>query len=347
MAVDQISSKDHPPTEPGRSASALKPASRSTRQWALAIGAKNALLLGFVVMVAIFTIIRHDAFLSVGNLRNILIQSSVVMVGAVPTAFLLIAGKVDLAIGSTLAVGAVVSGLLVTSGVPAVIAIAAGVVTGVVIGIVIGLCVSYLELSPIIVTLGMLAGGRGLAETLAPNTLYGFGDVFDALGESGFAGIPWSVLIAAATATIGAAVLYFTPTGRHIYALGVNQEAAYLSGIRVKPLVLGLYILSGAMAALAGIMLAARIDSAPAGNLGLGYELDVLTAVLLGGIAFDGGRGTIFGALLGVLFLAVLQDGMILQNVPTSYSLWIKGLALVAAAGLDRITTRLNPLGGS
>jgi ribose transport system permease protein len=312
----------------------------------LALGARHALLLGFVIMVVVFSIIRGDAFLSVGNLRNIMIQSSIVMVGAVPTSFLLIAGKVDLAIGSTLALGAVVSGLLVTSGAPSLLAIAAGVGVGAFIGVVIGFCVSYLGLSPIIVTLGMLAGGRGLAEALAPNTLFGFGDVFDALGESGVAGIPWSVLIALIIVIGGAAVLYFTPTGRHIYALGVNQEAAYLSGIRVKPLVLGLYVLSGTMAALAGILLAARIDSAPAGNLGLGYELDVLTAVLLGGIAFDGGRGTIFGALLGVLFLAVLQDGMILQNVPTSYALWIKGLALVAAAGLDRITTRLNPVGG-
>jgi ribose/xylose/arabinose/galactoside ABC-type transport system permease subunit len=345
MAVDQGSSEETAPVELVQSAHLGDGSSRSTFASIGALGARHALLLGFVVMVVVFSLIRRDAFLSVGNIRNILIQSSVVMVGAVPTSFLLIAGKVDLAIGSTFALGAVVSGLLVTNGFPAVAAIAAGLAVGALIGVIIGFFVSYLELSPIIVTLGMLAGGRGLAEILAPNTLYGFGDTFEALGESGIAGAPWSVLIALVIATIGAAALYYTPTGRHVYALGVNQEAAFLSGIRVKPLVLVLYVCSGVLAALAGIMLSARIDSAPAGSLGLGYELDVLTAVLLGGIAFDGGRGTIFGAMLGVLFLAVLQDGMILQNVPTSYALWIKGMALVAAAGLDRITTRLNPLG--
>jgi ribose transport system permease protein len=329
-------------------ASTTRPRSpHPTRVGIQAFGARHALMLGFAVMIVIFAATKGSAFLSFGNLRNILIQCSVIMVGAVPTSFLLIAGKVDLAIGSTMALGGVLSGLLVTSGVPAGLAILLGIGLGALVGAFIGVCVGYLELSPIVVTLGLLAGGRGLAEILTPNTIYGFGDTFNAIGESGILGVPWSVIIAAVVVALGASVLFFTPSGRHIYALGVNQEAAYLSGVRVKPIVLGLYILSGAMAALAGVMLAARIDSAPAGNFGLGYELDVLTAVLLGGIAFNGGRGTIFGAVLGVLFLAVLQDGMILQNVPTSYALLIKGLALVAAAGLDRITTRLNPLGGA
>jgi ribose/xylose/arabinose/galactoside ABC-type transport system permease subunit len=301
--------------------------------------ALNALLLGLVALILVFALL-NERFLSIDNFRNLLQQSAVIATVAVPTALLLIAGKVDLSIGSTLALGGVTCGLLLANGTPVLVAVAAGIAAGAVVGLLNGLLVTALELSPIIVTLGILTAGRGLALVISPDPLFNFGSTFEAFGQGRLVGVPYLVLVAATVAAVGGAVLAFAPLGRHIYAVGVNEEAAYLSGVRVKRVVLGLYVVSGAAAALGGVMLAARIGSAPSGALGVGFELDVLTAVLLGGVAFDGGRGRVSGVLLGVLFLAVLGNGLTLENVPASVAALVKGLVLVVAAGLDRIASR-------
>ena len=315
------------------------PAGGGRLQWALGLAATNALLVGVVALIVIFGTL-NEAFLTVDNFRNIFIQASVISVVAVPTALLLIAGKVDLSIGSTLALGGVVTGLLITGGTPMGLAIAAGVGAGAVVGAVNGTLVNVWGFSPIIVTLGALTAVRGLALTLSPDPLFGFGGGFLALGEDELLGIPYLVLIAVAVFVVGWIVLAQTPMGRHVYAIGVNEEAAYLSGVRVMRVSTVLFVATGAAAALAGVMLAARLGSAPSGALGVGFELDVLTAVILGGVAFNGGRGTIGGVLLGVLFLGLLQNGLTLENVPASAALMVKGAVLVAAAGLDRLALR-------
>jgi len=138
-------------------------------------------------------------------------------------------------------------------------------------------------------------------------------------------GVPYLVLVAAAVFVIGGFILAMAPTGRHIFAIGVNQEAAYLSGVKVKKVGLILFIATGAAAGLAGVMMAARLGAAPSGTLGVGFELEVLTAVILGGVAFEGGRGSIRGVLLGVLFLGLLQNGLTLLNVPAASGLLVKG----------------------
>lgn len=302
-----------------------------------AIVASNALLIGVVSLVLVFTAL-NPAFLTFDNFRNISIQASVIAVVAVPTACLLISGKVDLSIGSTVALGAVTTGLLITHGVPLVPAVLGGIASGAVIGFVNGALVTAWELSPIIVTLGALVGVRGIALTLSPDPLFGFGSAFVSLGESDVLGIPYLALVAIAVLGVGGIVLAKMPVGRHIYAIGVNPEAAYLSGVRVRRISLLLFVATGAAAGLAGVMLAARLGSAPSGALGVGLELDVLTAVMLGGVAFNGGRGSIVGVLLGVLFLGILQNGLTLKNVPAATAMMIKGLVLAIAAGLDRLT---------
>lgn len=317
----------------------LPHAPRAVLQRARQRAAAHALLLGSIALLVVFTVL-NDAFLTVDNFRNILIQASVISVVAVPTALLLIAGKVDLSVGSTLALGGVVSGLLISDGVPLVPAVAAGVLAGAAVGTVNGVLVTMWDLSPIIVTLGALTAVRGLAITVAPDPVFGFGDGFLALGADELLGVPYLVLIAAAVFLLGGAVLAKLPVGRHIYAIGVNDEAAYLSGVRVRRIGLWLFVATGAAAGLAGVMLAARLGSAPSGALGLGFELDVLTAVILGGVAFNGGRGSIAGVLLGVLFLGVLQNGLTLENVPAATALMVKGAVLAIAAGLDRIAVR-------
>jgi ribose transport system permease protein len=132
------------------------------------------------------------------------------------------------------------------------------------------------------------------------------------------------------------------PGGRHVYAIGVNPEAAYLSGIPIRRVPFILFALSGASAALAGLIIASRLDSAPTSSLGVGFELTVLTAVLLGGVAFNGGRGSLLGVFAGVLFLGVLQNGLALLNVPFAWQSVTAGGALILSVGLDALTTRLG-----
>jgi ribose transport system permease protein len=308
-------------------------------RWLRAKAAANALLLGTIALIVVFSNL-NGAFLTVDNFRNIFLQASYLSVVAVPMALLLISGKVDLSVGSTLALGAVTSGLLINHGVPFVPSLLAGVIAGTVIGTINGSLVTIWDFSPIIVTLGALTAVRGLTLTIAPNPVFNFTETFIQFGEGKFVGIPYLVWIAIAAFVIGAIVLALMPIGRHIYAIGVNPEAAYLSGVRVAPISLALFVVTGAAAGLAGVMLAARLGSAPSGTLGVGFELEVLTAVILGGVAFNGGRGTILGVFLGVLFLGMLQNGLTLENVPAATGLMVKGVTLVVAAWLDRVTVR-------
>jgi ribose transport system permease protein len=308
-------------------------------RWLKAKAAANALLLGVIALIVVFSNL-NSAFLTVDNFRNIFLQASYLSVVAVPMALLLISGRVDLSVGSTLALGAVISGMLINHGVPFIPSVLAGVGAGTVVGIINGTLVTIWDFSPIIVTLGALTAIRGLTLTIAPDPVFNFTETFIQFGEGKFIGIPYLVWIAIVAFLLGAIVLALMPIGRHIYAIGVNSEAAYLSGVRVKPISLALFVATGAAAGLAGVMLAARLGSAPSGTLGVGFELEVLTAVILGGVAFNGGRGTILGVFLGVLFLGMLQNGLTLENVPSATGQIVKGITLVVAAWLDRVTVR-------
>ncbi len=295
---------------------------------------RNPLVLVLVPMVVYFQLATGQFFTS-DNIRGIALDSAVLAIIAVPGALLLISGYLDLSVGSTLSLGAVVAAsFMVTHGSVAAVAIIGAVVVGALVGVANGLLCSLLNLSPFIVTLGTLTAVRGLDLLLSPLPLSGFGDSFDSIGGGVVAGVPVPVIIAAAVIVSGSVYLAFTPSGRYVYAIGVNREAAFLSGIAVRRLPLLLYVASGAAAALAGVIQAARLDSAPAGSLGTQFELTVLTAVLLGGVAFTGGAGSIFGVVLGVLFLGCLQNGLTQLNVPDAWQQIIRGLALVAAAGL-------------
>jgi ribose/xylose/arabinose/galactoside ABC-type transport system permease subunit len=326
---------DADPVQTANVAEGTTAADVDARRRVLTLIMNRALLLGVIALILFFAL-RSSQFLTVGNFKQILSQSSGTLVVAVPTAFLLIAGKVDLSIGSTLALGGVVAGLLMTHGAPPLVAAAAGVVSGAAVGVVNGVLTTRLRLSPIIVTLGMLTAVRGLTLQIAPDPVFGFPASFTSYGSGDFFGIPWLVLTAGAITAIGWTILSASPVGRHAFAIGVNEEAAFLTGIRVRRTALAFFVATGAAAGLAGVMLASQLDSAPSGTLGVGFELAVLTAVLLGGVAFDGGRGSIHGVVLGVLFLAILQNGLTILNAPTATASVVSGLALVAAAGLDR-----------
>lgn len=300
----------------------------------------NALLVGLLLLCLYFST-RSSRFLTVSNLTGVGLQSAILLVIVVPMAMLLMSGEVDLSVGSVVGMSAVVTGLAMTEwGLPSPLALLLGVATGVLIGAVNGTLVAYAGFSALIVTLGMLAALRGLAQVVAPNPVYGFPDWFSTFGNARLLGVPYLVLVAVVVVAIGAYVLGMRPAGKHIKAIGTNRDAAFLSGVRVRATSFWLFLATGAAAGLGGVMLAARLNSAPATSAGVNLELDVLTAALLGGIALSGGRGSIRGPVLGVLFLGVLQNGLTMMNVAPAWATVAKGVALVGAAGLDWMTRR-------
>ncbi|MDQ0681800.1 ribose transport system permease protein [Streptomyces achromogenes] len=324
------------------SADRLLPAPRTRAHTAFQAVRRQPLLPVLVVMVLVFQS-TTGSFLDAGNLRGIATDAAAVAIVAVPLALLVISGYLDLSVGSTLALGGLVAGWLAGEQHQSpVVAVLGALTAGAVVGAVNGVLCCYLGLSAFIVTLGMLTAVRGFAQQLFPLPLSGFGSGFAWLGGARVAGIDAPVVIAALVLVAGALFLALTPAGRHVFAIGVNREAAYLSGIGVRRAPFALFVVTGVAAALAGAIKASVLDSVVAGTSGAGFELTVLTAVLLGGVALTGGSGSVLGVLLGVLFLGCLQNGLTLLSVPTFWQQMAQGTALVAGAALAFFGPRLN-----
>ena len=301
---------------------------------------RYALLLGLVAMVVIFAMTARG-FTDVGNFKDIALASSIVAVVAVPSALLILSGFIDLSVGSSLALGAMVAGMLMTHHVSPWLAAPVGIAACAAVGAANGVLVCGLGLSSIVVTLGMLTFVRGLALSISSSTIFGFPDGFTAVGRADVLGVPFLAFVAGIVFALGWVFLEHTGWGRHVHAIGVNREAAFLSGVAVRALPFWVFVATGAAVGLAAVLYAARIASVTPAISGLGLELDVLTAVLLGGVAFGGGKGKMSGVLLGVLFLGVLQNGLTLLNTPTAVALMVKGIALAVAAGLDIASGRV------
>lgn len=292
-----------------------------------------------IAFLALYFFYKAPVFLTLNNWISISVQIASLMTISIPFSILLMAGKVDLSVGSMVGLSGVVAGLSFPNlGIIATVVLVLAV--GLAIGLLNGFLVGVLSMSPIIVTLGALTLLRGLAQWLSPSPLFDFPEAFTFIGYGRLLGLPILTLIMLSVLAVGLFVMARTPLGRHTVAIGVNERAAYLVGIRVKLTVMLLYGAVGMSAALAGLMMIARINSAPSGTLGVGLELSVLTAVLLGGVPFTGGRGSLLRVALGVWLLGMLSNGLILMNVPTVASLMITGLVLVLAAGLDVLRTR-------
>lgn len=292
-----------------------------------------------IAFLALYFFYQVPVFLTFSNWISISVQIASLMTISIPFAVLLMAGKVDLSVGSMVGLAGVVAGLSFPNlGIFGTVVLVLAV--GLAVGLFNGFLVGVLSMSPIIVTLGALTLMRGLAQWLSPSPLFDFPEGFTFIGYGRLLGLPILTLIMLAVVAVGQFVMARTPVGRHTVAIGVNERAAYLVGIRVKLTVMLLYGAVGMSAALAGLMTIARINSAPSGTLGVGVELSVLTAVLLGGVPFTGGRGSLLRVALGVWLLGMLSNGLILMNVPTTASLMITGLVLVLAAALDVLRTR-------
>lgn len=303
----------------------------------------NILLASLIILIAYFSF-ASSYFLTFSNFTVLLTNYAAIGVVAAAMALLMIAGHVDLSVGSNIAFSGMMTALAVTSfGLPPSLAIFTGIASGAAIGAVNGLLCGALKLSPIIVTLGMLSLLRGTTLLINPTEVYGLGDTFFYIGNGYFLGVP--VLLWAVGLAFLASALFISATvwGRYVYAVGVNPQAAFLAALPVRRLLFSLYIATGAAAGLAGVLLAARLDGVSPGALGLQMELQALTIILLGGVAFAGGRGRILGVVTAWVFLGVLENGLTLLNVPPFIQLVASGLALVFAASIDAIGTYVAP----
>jgi rhamnose transport system permease protein len=255
--------------------------------------------------------LRSDNFFYIGlNVGEIAIM-------ALPLALIIITAEIDLSVASILGLSGVVLAELYTHGWPIAAAILAALAVGVACGFFNGLLVTRLGLPSLAVTIGTLALFRGISQIILPNdTVAGFPPELTKIGVEPIPGtqIPYSIAIFGALAIIIAVMLHATPLGRAIFAIGANQEAAFFSGIRVKRIRLGLFVLAGLLSALAGVLWTFRFASARY-DAGIGLELDVITAALLGGISIFGGRGTIIGVVLAVAILGALGQALTLDNV--------------------------------
>jgi ribose transport system permease protein len=317
---------------------ANNPASR--KQKSISTLLEVAGILPILVIICILFAFLSPNFLTGGNIVNILRQASINIVLATGMTFVILTGGIDLSVGSILAVSAVV-GLLVSL-LPALswAAVPAALLAGLLLGLVNGALITFLDVPPFIVTLGSLTALRGVAFLIAKGTTLINRDInFAWVGNSYVGPLPWLVIIALLTVIASWFVLRQTVLGVQIYAVGGNERAARLTGIKVNRVLLFVYGISGLLAGLGGIMSASRLYSA-SGILGQGYELDAIAAVILGGTSFTGGIGTIGGTLLGALIIAILNNGLTLLNLSYFWQLVVKGLVIILAVMIDRLRRR-------
>jgi len=294
-----------------------------------------------IILILLMSAIAPN-FNSMNNLLNIARAISINAILAAGMTFVILTAGIDLSVGSTVAVCGIISVLLAMMGIPAPIAILAGVMAGAVCGLISGFLSAFLGLAPFIVTLGMMTFLRGLGYTMTAGQPIIASDLsFRALGSGYLLGVPIPVYFMIAVYIIGWLLLERSIYGRHVYAVGGNVQAARLAGINVRAIITSVYVIAGGCAGLAGIISAARVISAQP-TAGTGYELDAIAAVVLGGTSLAGGKGRLLGTLIGSIILGVLSNGLILLNVPFFTQLLIKGLVIIVAVAIDGLKTQTN-----
>jgi ribose transport system permease protein len=297
-------------------------------------------MLPVLVVICIFFAVLTPNFLTQNNMVNVVRQASINIVLAAGMTFVILTGGIDLAVGSVLGFTAVIA--VAVSLMPALswAAVPIALLAGCLIGVLTGMTVAYIGLPPFIVTLGTYTAIRGAAYLAAGGTTVINSKIgFSWIGNGYVGPVPWLVIIALLTIAISAFILHGTVLGVHVYAVGGNPQAARLTGIPVPLVLIFAYGVSGLLSGLGGVMSASRLYSAQ-GQLGIGYELDAIAAVILGGTSFSGGIGTVFGTLIGALIIAVLNNGLTLMNVSFYWQLVIKGAVIVLAVTLDKLRTR-------
>ncbi len=295
-----------------------------------------------LIALCVFTTLLTDRFLSPINLNNILVQSSIMAVIAMGMTFVIIGGGFDLSVGSTAALSACVSAMVMLEAGIAM-GVLAGVVVGAGVGLINGIIIAYLKVNPFITTLGTMVLFRGVVFLITGGAPvegeYGLPSSFVAFGSTRIFGLHALVWVPIILLIVLSWVMHATPYGRQIYATGGGREAAFLSGVPVARITASTYVVCGAMAGIAGVMLAARLQSGQP-TAGEFYELTAIAAVVLGGAALHGGEGTLYKSVIGVFIMIILGNSLNLLNVDSYWQRVAIGAVIIAAAAADSMRSK-------
>ena len=296
--------------------------------------------IGLVLLMIVLTFL-NPSFLTVDNLFNILRQVSISALIAFGMTFVILTGGIDLSVGSTLALTGAVAATLLAAGTDPILAMAAAIGLGFILGAINGLIITKGKVAPFIATLATMTIYRGLTLVYTEGRpISGLGDAlsFQLFGKGYFLGIPVPVV----TMILAFVLLYFilhkTTFGRRVYAVGGNEEASKLSGINPDRVKIAVYAITGMLAAISALIITSRLNSAQP-TAGESYELDAIAAVVLGGTSLTGGKGWIFGTLVGALIIGVLNNGMTLIGVSSFFQQVVKGIVILLAVLMDRKKT--------
>ena len=311
---------------------------------------KSQSLIALVLMVVAMSLLS-DSFLTVDNSWNILRQISVNLCLSIGMTLIILSGGIDLSVGAILALsGAIAAGVL-KNGIAVPMydvllqftltgAIICGLAVGLLLGWFNGFVITRFKLPPFVATLGMFSIARGLTMLWTGGfPVTGLGPGFGYIGTGIFLGVPMPVWITVVLVGVFVTITRKTKFGRYLYAVGGNERAALLTGLRVNRIKVWVYTLGGGLAGIAGLLVTARLDSAQP-NAGLGYELDSIAAVVIGGTSLSGGRGSVLGTVLGCLIIGVLNNGLFLLNVSPFWQQVVKGGVILLAVALDKMNAR-------
>lgn len=296
---------------------------------------QNGVLIALIVLVVVFAVL-NSRFLTFNNIQTIVLQIAELGLISLPVAFLIMQANVDLSVGSVATLSAVVGGQAMVASHSALVGIVVGLVVGVLAGLLNGALISIAGLNSFVVTLGFLSAWSGLALYLTDGkTITGLPQEFISLGALSPGGIRIQIILLVLALIIAWYVLNHTTRGREILAVGGNMRASQLMGLKVHNIQVSTYVVTGAVAAFVGLLLAAKLG-AVSPIVGQGMELSSLTVVLLGGVAFEGGSGRIRSVLYGLAFVGVLKNGLVIMGISAYIQTLLVGLTLVLAVALDR-----------
>jgi ribose transport system permease protein len=308
-------------------------------------------LLAFAALIVLFVVFSLSSpnFFQFSNIIGILLATAVNGILALGVTFIITTGGIDLSVGTVMTLSAVMAGVFITYwGLPVPLGVLAGLGTGALAGLANGLIITKMRIPPFIATLGMMMIARGLALVISGLTPIYFNDApsFTNIAMGSVLGaiipgfeIPNAVLILFLAAIVAGFILSKTVLGRYTFALGSNEEATRLSGVNVAAWKTAVYALGGAFSGLAGVIIAARLNSAQP-SLGAGYELDAIAAVVIGGTSLSGGEGTILGTIIGAFIISTLTNGLRILSVPQEWQIVVTGVIVITAVYLDIIRRR-------
>ena len=308
---------------------------------------QKLVLVGILLFIVVVFSALNPRFISGYNLMYVLVQNSFVIISACAVTLLMISGQLDLSIGSTVCLAGMAHAWLARAGVPVGLSFLLGILVGFLVGLVNSLLVVRLKITPFIATLGTMYMGRGLSYLVDKGLVIreGLPDAFSYIGNEGLGPVPFTIVALVGVVALFLVLERWSVLGKYSVAIGGNRTAAMLSGINTDRIVSTLYILAGGFAGFAGVLMASRLGVGDP-NIGIGFEFDVIVAVILGGTSLAGGEGSILGMIIGALIIGGLGNGLKLLNVFTFFQSIMKGVVLVLAVLLDqKLKVRLRGTG--